>query len=116
MKDCLPNCALDTCPQETEDSRPADGEHCAPRSRKWVHVQGGIAVDGLVTEEAIYRALAAELGVRFLASVDPDLLVIQPQDGVAELVRNDLRCLARLSGVAGAASLVLARSTSWSAI
>lgn len=67
-----------------------------------------LLLDGLVTEEAIYRALAAELGVRFLASVDPDLLVIQPQDGVAELVRNDLRCLARLSGVAGAASLVLA--------
>lgn len=65
-------------------------------------------LDGLVSEERLYRALAAEAGVRFIGDIDPDLLVVRDEDCLAELKRNDLRVLARLSGVAGAATLIVA--------
>jgi len=65
-------------------------------------------LDGLISEEKLYRALAAEIGLPFLATVDPDLLVVRTEDCLAELRRNDLRVLARLSGIANAATLVLA--------
>jgi len=65
-------------------------------------------LDGLISEEKLYRALAAEAGLPFLVTVDPDLLVVRNEDCLAELTRNDLRVLARLSGIAGAATLVMA--------
>jgi cellulose synthase/poly-beta-1,6-N-acetylglucosamine synthase-like glycosyltransferase len=67
-----------------------------------------LLLDGLIGEEKLYRALAAEAGLPFLATIDPELLVVRNEDCLAELKRNDLRVLARLSGIANAATLVMA--------
>lgn len=67
-----------------------------------------LLMGGLISEDAFYRALADELGLAFLADIDAEILVIRHEDCLTELVRNDLCVLARLSGVAGAATLLLA--------
>lgn len=64
--------------------------------------------DGLINEAKLYRALAAEAGLGFLPEIDADTLVVRDADCLAELRRNDLRVLARLHGVAEAATLVAA--------
>lgn len=67
-----------------------------------------LLADGLVNEDQLYRALAAEMGVGFLAAVDPRQLLGSDNDLMAELGRADMRILARLGSEADPATLMLA--------
>ena len=62
----------------------------------------------VVSEEALYRALADEAGLDFLEAVDPDQLIAKEADCVTALARGDLRTLARLDGPSLAMTLLIA--------
>jgi len=70
--------------------------------------RGELLARQVVTEEALYRALADEAGLNFLESVDPSQLIAGEVDCVAALTRDDLRALARLDGPDSPTTLLVA--------
>lgn len=63
---------------------------------------------GKVAEEAFFSAMAATLGVPFMASIDPDALVMRDRDGLAHLRSPQGARLARLHADEGHQVLISA--------